>query len=64
MLGAGGLTAGATTLKEDCPELWPSGLMTSTDQLCAAVVKTGLMTSCVVLNELIGRRADVRRAGR
>jgi hypothetical protein len=39
----------ATTLNGNCPDPPPSGLMTSTDQLCAALVKFTFTVICVVL---------------
>ena len=39
-----GVAAGAPTVKLNWPDEAPPGLMTSTLQLCAAVVKLGLMT--------------------
>ena len=46
------------TVKTNWPEEAPPGLITSTLQVCAAVVKMGLITIWVALNELIGRLAN------
>ena len=48
---------GACTVKVNWPEDWPFGLITSTVQVAAAVVKFGLMVMAVVLNELCVRLA-------
>ena len=48
---------GALTVKVNWPEDCPSGLMTSTVQVAAVVVKFGLMVIAVLLKELIVRLA-------
>ena len=45
------------TVKVNCPDDWPSGLMTSTVHVAAVVVKFGLMVMAVLLNELCVRFA-------
>ena len=52
-----GADAGACTVKVNSPEVWLSGLITSTVQVAAAVLKVGLIVMDVVLNELCARLA-------
>src|SRR4051812_28585791 len=55
----GAAACGAITLKLNWPDESAPGFITSTLQLCAAVVKIGLMTILLPAKELIGRFANV-----